>query len=207
MYWWKSISCNSTQHNTTQHDMTQHDKLCHSHSNLFNPLTSLITSHHTVSYHIVEVKTKRQIRQIFFTEIFSLESNFLSPEIFSPQWDLFGCVGTFPTQKIARTAKMVPMGGEKSPEREKIHPEKSFDLDNITWYLITSFLISSHTFISPPLPSHQDSKTASKMEAKLNITTQGYTIRANKLQSAVLAAFDTLSDLQRDYGTHVLMTH
>ena len=72
--------------------------------------------------HIVEVKQNGE-SVIFSREIFSVDRNLLSPEIL-PQRDLFGCVGTFPTQKIPQTAKMVPMGREKSPGREKISLER-----------------------------------------------------------------------------------
>ena len=58
---------------------------------------------------------------------------------------------------------------------------------------------------SPPLPlstlRRQDSKAAQKLESKLTLTTQGYSLRGRKLQDAVLSAFDALSTQQRDYGT------
>ena len=51
--------------------------------------------------------------------------------------------------------------------------------------------------------SSQDSKTAQKVESKLQVTTQGYLLRAQKLQNAVQAAFDALATVQRDHGTHL----
>ena len=97
--------------------------LCREKSSIVYVATShsstLLHGYSHILPYIVKVKTKRQIRQIFFREIFSLERNFVSPEIFSPQRDHFGCVGTFSTHEIPHTAKMVPMGVKNLPEEKK----------------------------------------------------------------------------------------
>ena len=71
-----------------------------------------------------------------------------------------------------------------------------------TLYHITPRLTLSH-YITPHYSTPQDSKAAQKTESKLQVTTQGYLVRAQKLQDAVLAAFDTLGTVQRDHGTYV----
>ena len=57
----------------------------------YRPVWYSTTRRRVRIWHIVEVKTKRQIRD-------SLKRNFLSQKIFRPQRYLFGCLGTFPTQ-------------------------------------------------------------------------------------------------------------
>ena len=88
----------------------------------------ITTSHSSTLLHrdshtlpcIVEVKTKQQIRRISFREIFSLERNFLAPK--GPFW----LCGTFPHKKIPQTAKMVPIGDERYPERKNLFGERKF---------------------------------------------------------------------------------
>ena len=83
----------------------------------FSPLHSMI----------VEVKTKRQIRQKNY-------GNYLSPEIFSPQRDLFGCGGTFPTQKKYPHSQKRPYGGEKFRlERKSLWRKARIFRLNLTW--------------------------------------------------------------------------